>query len=146
MRRRMLALKARSRAWLGREQGMSLVEIIIIMVILGISLLPISRLSISNAYFGGRYVTMMRSVYYAQEVMEHIIADYNSDDGTIGGYSNVRTNWPGTVSGSPIGLTGSVTISGEQTRSGIKYVTVLVRVSGTDIPDIDLTTLLVDNS
>ena len=146
MRRRMLK-KVRMRNWrLAQDQsGMSLVEIVIVMIILGVSLIPISRLSIQNSFFGGRYITMTRGLYFAQEVMENIIADYNSTDGTIGGYSNVRTNWPGTVTGAPSGLTGSVSISGQYALNGINCVTVQVTVSAADIPNIDLSTMLVEN-
>jgi len=127
------------------QSGISLIEIIIVLTILGVSLVPISQLSIQNAQFGGRFVTMTRAIYFAQEIMENIIADYNSTDGTVGGYTNVRSNWPGTVSGAPTGLTGTVSISAEYALSGVNCVNVLVRVSGADIPNIDLMTLLVEN-
>lgn len=144
MRRRMLKTFP-SRRLIEDQSGFSLVEIIIVLIILGVSLVPISQVSIQNAYYGGRFVTMTRALYFAQEIMENVIADYNSTDGTIGGYTNVRSNWPGTVSGAPTGLTGTVSISAEYALSGINCVNVLVRVSGTDIPNVDLTTLLVEN-
>lgn len=144
MRRRMLKIFP-PRRLIEDQSGFSLVEIIIVLIILGVSLVPISQVSIQNAHFGGRFVTMTRALYFAQEIMENIIADYNSPDGTIGGYTNVRSNWPGTVSGATTGLTGTVSISAEYALNGINCVNVLVRVSGTDIPNVDLTTLLVEN-
>ncbi len=128
-----------------REEGASLIEMIIVIVIIGISVVPISRLAVTNLINGGRSAITTRALYFGEEVMERIIADYNAphrDPGENGGYTNVRANWPGSVSGAPTGLTGFVTISREHTRNSVKYVEVTVTVSGPDISDVTLTAWL----
>ena len=77
--------------------------------------------------------------------MENIIADYKSSDPTIGGYNNVRNNWPGDVTNPapPSGLSGSVSISLEDSLNNVKYVVVNVRVIAAGITNIDLQTWLI---
>ena len=115
---------------LSGERGMSLIEVIIIIVILGIALLPLSRLSVGNLTSGTKYLTATKATCYAEEIMENIIADYKSDDPSIGGYNNVRNNWSGTVTNPapPTGMSGKVTISAESTFNSVKYVVVTVTV------------------
>ena len=127
------------------EKGMSLIEVVIIVVILGIALLPLSRLSVGNTDSASRYLTATKATCYAQEIMENIIADYKSSDPTIGGYNNVINNWNGTVTSPapPTGLSGSVSISSETSFNGVRYVVVTVTVRASGIQNVNLTTWLV---
>jgi Tfp pilus assembly protein PilV len=121
------------------EKGFSLVEVIVIVLLLGISVLPLSRLAISNLDSGRTYNLIMKGTFYAQEIMERLIADYMANSR---GYNWVIANWPGTVSGSPEGYTGTVSISAPSTVNGVTYVTVTVTVSANGMPNITLSTLL----
>ena len=141
----MLSIVSRIRRKMEVERGFSLVEIVLVIVVLGMTVFPLARLAVVNTNSGGRYVMMTRAIFYAEEIMEQIIADYAAEDAGRG-YDWVRTNWPGTTSNPPAGLTGSVAISSETTLNGVDYVVVQVTVSGTDIPDVVLTSWLVDNS
>jgi len=126
------------------ENGVSLVEIVLIMVILSIAVVPLSRLSLTNLKSSGRYATMNKAIYYAQEAIEQVVADYAAeDDGR--GYEWVRTNWSGSTDVPATGFSRSVGVSAENTLNGVEYVVVQVNVGGTDIEDVVLTTWLVDN-
>jgi Tfp pilus assembly protein PilV len=124
------------------EKGFSLVEVIVIIVILSIAILPLSRMAISNLDSGRTYSLMTRGTFYAQEIMERIIADYIAGATAGRGYTYVRINWPGTVSSPPTGYTGTVSISGETTVNGVTYVTVTVTVSANGMPNVTLSTWL----
>ena len=128
-----------------REEGLSLIEVVIILVILGITIIPLSRLSIGNLRIGGQYSMMTRAVYYAQERMEQIIADYAAVDGGRG-YDWVRANWAGDSDNPESGFSRSVSISSENTLNGVTYVTVQVVISNTEIENVVLSTWIVDNS
>ena len=126
------------------ERGFSLVEVIIILVIIGIAAIPLSRLSVRNMVFSGRYATMTKAISYAQERLEQVIADYAASSAGRG-YDWVRSNWAGSSDTPLTGFTRSVSISSQQTLNGVTYVVVTVSVSAPDINNVVLTTWLVDN-
>ena len=128
------------------EKGATLIEIVILLLIFAISVIPLSRLVMRNLNSGGRYSTMSRAILHAEESMEQIIADYAAN--TVGmGYNWVIANWSGSSTPNPpAGLTGNVTISAEDTLKGVPYVVVETTVRGTDIPDVVLTTWLINTN
>lgn len=131
------------------KKGFTLVEIVIVLIVVGITVVPLSRLSVKNLVSGGRYAIMTRAIFYAEGVMEHILADYNSPDtdpGDVGGYDNVQTNWYGPAPDCPAEFSGYVDISVENTLNGVNYVVVTVTVSGAEISDVTLTTWIVDTN
>ena len=122
-----------------------MIEIVNILLVLGIAMVPLSRLAVGNLNSIGQANAMTRAVLFAQERMEQIIADYAAkDDGR--GYDWVIANWSGDADTPQTGFSRSVLISGEYTWNGVTYVVVQVSVGGTDISDVVLTTWLVDNS
>jgi prepilin-type N-terminal cleavage/methylation domain-containing protein len=129
--------------WISRQEGMSLIEIIIVLIILGLTIIPLSRLSIQNLNSGGDYITMTRAIFAAQERMEVIVADYSSPSR---GYDWVIKNWAGESDTPSKGLTRTVSISGEASFNGVTYVVAQTQVSGSGIQDVILTMWLVDNS
>jgi len=140
----MLRILRNSLERLKEEKGLSLIEIIIIIVIMGIAMLPLSRLAIQNIKTGGQHATITRAMYYAQDVMEQVIADYAATDGGRG-YSWVLANWDNqSPAGPPAGLSGLVTIGAPDTLDGVVYAAVQVTVSGTDISDVQLATWIVE--
>jgi prepilin-type N-terminal cleavage/methylation domain-containing protein len=125
------------------ESGFSLVEVIMAIVIMGIAVVPISRLAILNLTSGARYTTMTKALFYAQSGMEQLFSDYGAkNDGR--GYAWVRSNWPGT-STPATGFTRTVTISAQQTLNSVNYVVVHVQISSAGIPTVDLSTWLIQN-
>jgi Tfp pilus assembly protein PilV len=140
---RLLNPKKQIREFLKNSRGFSLIEIIIILVILAITLLPLSQLSVTNTKAGAIYVSHTRAMFLAQGLMEQIIADYNSDSATLGGYDNVVANWSSN-SGLREGLAWTVTISSESLTYGVRYRTVTVYASNTGVSGgITLKTLIV---
>lgn len=126
------------------EKGATLIEIVILLLILAISVIPLSRLVMKNLNSGGRFSTMSRAILHAEESMEQIIADYAANTAGMG-YDWVISNWTGrSTPNPPAGLTGNVTISAEDTLKGVPYVVVKTTVRGTDIPDVILATWLID--
>jgi len=134
---RMLRVHAKTRkrqAWMASQSGMSIVEVIIVLVLIGVVVLPLSRLSVTNSRSVGRYARMTQAVYDAQNIAEQIWADYKAS-GAGRGYTWVRNNWSnksGTISYS--NNTYSVQISSPQTSNGVTYVVVTVSVTGSGLP------------
>jgi Tfp pilus assembly protein PilV len=141
MRWIILQVKKPFRRWTD-EKGFSLVEVIVIILILSITVLPLSHLAISNIDSGRTYTLMTRGTFYAQEIMESIMADYIAGADAGRGYNYVIATWPGTVSNPPTGYTGTVSISAPTTVNGVTYVTVTVTVSANGMPNIVLSTWL----
>jgi hypothetical protein len=129
------------------EKGLSLIELTIIVVLIGITILPLSRLSMSNLKSGGDYVDMAQAIFYSEEIMEQIISDYAAVEAGKG-YTWVIDNWgsgsPSTEE-APEGLTGYVYISPEDTLNGVPYVKVQTTISGSSISSFSMTTWLVKN-
>ncbi len=125
------------------EKGVSLVEVILILVIVSIAIWPLTRLTISNVKAGGRYSYMTRAISYAQNTLEEIIADYAAEAAGRG-YTWVQSNWDGATSAPAVGFTTNVTVSSEDSLSGVWYVEVDVSVSGPDIDNITLSTWLIN--
>jgi len=141
----MLGKRCRLKSIYQDERGMSLIEVVIILVILGITVVPLSRLAVNNQKSGGRFATMNRALFHAEEAMEQIVADYMATDASRG-YDWVIANWSGqSTPEPPAGITGSVSISAEDSLNGVKYVVVQTTVGGTDINSITLTTWLVSD-
>ncbi len=140
---RLLKIKSKTRD----EMGMTLIDVIVMMVILAIAVVPLSRLAVINLKSSANSAMLTRAMFYAQEVMEQIVADYEADDANPPrGYDWVRYNWYGSAPNPPAGLSGYVSISSPATRNGVEYVVVQVTVSGTEIPNVNLSTWLVNDN
>ena len=139
---RMLNINKRIHKILRNSQGFSLIEIIIVIVIMSITLLPLSQLTLTNSKTGAMYVSHTRAMFLAQGVMEQIIADYNSNSSTLGGYDNVVSNWSYQY-GEIEGIGWNVNISEETTSYGVKLRTVTVYAANTGLSaGITLNTLI----
>lgn len=114
---------------MAQSSGVSLVEVILIIVLIGIVALPISRLSITNTKSLARYAKVTQAVSDLECISERIWADYKAN-----GYDWVRNNWSGAGGTTPSGnFSYSVQISLPQTQDGVNYVVVTVRVTGNDL-------------
>ncbi|MBN2030881.1 hypothetical protein JW824_11640 [bacterium] len=130
-------LKVRIR--LGNEKGLSLIDVIAMLIILGIAVPALTRLSVVNSRGGAKFLLMTRAVYSAEGIMEQIMADYRSPNR---GYDWVKSYWAGTAPALEAGFSCLVSISSESTFNGLSYVDVTVTVSNPDFPDVVLNTSL----
>ena len=144
MRRRMLKRIRKAAAFLAGEQGLSLIEIVVIIVILGVSIIPISRLVRTNLHTMAVTAVYSQAEYYAQSVMEEVVADYTAENSGRG-YSWVVSNWSGGTETHPeLGWSADVAVSAT-TVDNIDYAVVTVTVNpGSDFEDVQLTSWLVD--
>jgi type II secretory pathway pseudopilin PulG len=120
-----------------------MVEVVLLLVILGIALMPLTRLSVTNLKFGAQYSLMSRAMAFAQERMEEIISDYQATSAGRG-YNWVQNNWNGVTDAPAASFTRTVSISSQATLNGVNYVTVRVTVSHSEISDTSLETILVE--
>jgi len=126
------------------QAGMSLIEIIIVIILIGITIVPISRLSMQNLRQGSETFAQNDAISDIQSIMEQIYSDYQASGlASNRGYDWVRTNWNNvtgtTVSGQ---FNYAVAISSEQTQNGVTYVEVTVTITGDEIDPITNTTWL----
>lgn len=128
------------------QKGISLVEVILVIVLIGITIIPISRLSMQNLTQGTKYFVQTDAIADMQSMMEQIYADYLATltgHSMTRGYDWVRANWNGstgtTVSGK---FNYAVSISNEQVQNGVTYVAVTVTITGEGIDPITNTTWL----
>ena len=140
----MLKIKRQDKRRSAGQNGMSLVEIIIIILLIGITVIPISRLSMQNLTQGSKSFVQNDAIADIQSLMEQIYGDYMADNiGMSRGYDWVRANWAGatgtTVSGQ---FNYAVTVSNEQAQNGVTYVEVTVTITGDEIDSITNTTWL----
>jgi len=61
-----------------KQDGFSLVEIIVVIVVLGIAVFPLSRLLRINLVSSAKAEKITRATFTAQEKMEEIIGDYKN--------------------------------------------------------------------
>jgi hypothetical protein len=111
---------------------MSLIEVILMLVVLGVVALPLYKLSVTNLKSEVKYFAIEKASLDARSVSEQIIADYGN---SARGYAWVRANWSGR---SGTGLSGkyayTVALSAEMvTGTGLRYTEVTITVSGTDL-------------
>ncbi len=139
MRQRMLKPFFKKMKWITNEKGMSLIDVIAMLIVLGIAVPAIMRLSANNTRDGAKYFLMTRAIYCAEAAMEQIVADYRSPSR---GYGWVITHWSGAAPSLEAGFTGLVTISSESSFNGVPYVTVTLTVSNASITDVVLQTRL----
>jgi Tfp pilus assembly protein PilE len=123
-----------------RERGMSLIEIIIIIVMIGVVALPLTQLAKVNLRGLASYITTTMAQYDTQSIIEQIHGDYLAN-----GYTATVTTWSGRSGSTNTGFTYSVTMSGEAVLNGVTYRTVTVTVNGKRITNMTLNTWIPKN-
>jgi Tfp pilus assembly protein PilV len=121
---------------LKREEGLSLIEVVIIILVLSISVVPLSRLSITNMTYSARYAETVQAVFSAEGTMEEVAAVAQGQ-----GYDMVTSGYSYTFP-IPDFMTRSVSVY-EDSSEGVVYKEVTVSVSGPNSGDVILTTLVV---
>jgi type II secretory pathway pseudopilin PulG len=110
------------------ERGMTLVEIIMIILILGVVIVPLTQLSRANLKGLAGYSIMEKAQYDIQSVMERVISDYKA---TPTKYDSVKTAWnnrTGTTNSGQFNY--SISFSADQVQNGVTYSVVTAQVSG----------------
>ena len=108
---------------------MSLIEVILMLVILGVVVVPLTKLSITNLKSTANYAVLTKAMYDARTVMETFNAYYAAN-----GYATTVTDY-GTGGGRRSGTTFngfiySVNLDAEQTLNGVTYREATVSISG----------------
>ncbi len=104
---------------LGNENGLSLIEIILLILMLGIAIPPLANLMKTNLVASGRLANVPKTAFYAQQRMEEVIADYTSQ-----GYAYITAG--GRYSSETIGgVTTAVSVS-TGTWNSIQYARITV--------------------
>jgi len=112
---------------LKKQDGFSLIEIVLLIVLMGIAIPPLAHLMKINLISSGKLSSMSKTSFYAQQRMEQVIADY-----TANGYTALTTN--GRYSTQTVGgVTTSVSITAS-TWTGINYATVTISASIPNVP------------
>ncbi len=127
------------------QKGFTLIELILVIVVLGISVVPLTQLVTTNQKAVGDIALYVQAEFFTQSVMEEIIADYKS---SARGYDWAIANWSGTTVNHPdLSIAAEVSIN-ETTESttGIHYAVVMVSTeAGTGLGRTTLTCYLVDD-
>jgi len=123
----------------GRHAGFTLVEIVLIIVIAGIAILPLSMLFANSSIHSSDARNATLAAQLAQAKMEELTADKNSP---ARGFSYLVTgNYPAE---SPVaafaGYSRSVSFSVDSTYDGVTFRTVSVTVTCANIPPVTVTT------
>jgi len=122
-----------------KQDGFSLVEIIVVIVVLGIAVFPLSRLLRINLVSSTKAERIARAAFLAQEKMEEIIGDYNYSGR---GYAYVTDvyNYPDEDVG---GFTRSVDVDTTGNLNGITCAEITVTVNSVETGDVTLKVWLV---
>lgn len=121
-------LRRKSKLWM--QRGFSLIEIILVMVIIGLVVVPMSRLSKANVAGLGQYTLMTMAEYELQDVMEDIMMNYTNKGPGTSGYNWVKTNWAGKSGTTDSGkFNYSVAMAAEQVINGVTVTKITVTLT-----------------
>lgn len=110
------------------ERGMSLVEIIMIIVILGVVIVPLTKLSRVNLNNLAVYSIREKAQYDIQSLMECVISDYKAAPAKYDSVKSAWNNRTGTTNSGQFNY--SVGFSADQVQDGVTYSVVTTQVSG----------------
>lgn len=126
------------------EKGVTLLELILLIVVLSIAMLPLSRLVTMNLKFSSEMTKVTEATFKAQDKMEQVLADYTQttdgfDSLAVHGYDS--DSYPTPVNASfyhevDNGYTMEVAIDTALSNmlNGIRYLDVTVTVSEQNLP------------
>lgn len=131
---------------LSGESGFSLIELVIMVAILGITLIPLTSLSISSIRNTGRQIERTRAIMYAEEGVEYVWSFY-ANTNTGAGYQGIldgNLSFSGLNSDLESGFSRTYAVSAEQTLHGIDFVNLTVTVGCPTAGDVDMTIMLTE--
>lgn len=119
--------------------GFTLIEVVLVIVIAGVALLPLSMLFANSSIRSGDAHNASIAAQLAEARMEEITADKNSP--ARGFTYLVASNYPAEnpVPAFP-GYSRSVTVAPDSTYDGVTFRTVSVTVNSANIPPVTVTT------
>ena len=131
-----MVLKQRNRR---SERGMSLIEIIVVIVMLGIVAYPLMGLAKANLKGLAEYSQMQKAQFDLQSQMEQVLADFSAL-----GYDGIKTGWQDKTGKTGSGLFNyHVTFTADVVRNSITCSDVTVTLSGGTLKNnISLTTMI----
>lgn len=122
------------------NEGFTLVEVVVIVVVLAIAIPALIQLSSFVLENQDESAVISRASLLTQEKMENILADKRD---VSKGYDWITAPGSYPIETLGNGYTRRVTIT-TNTRNGVDYALVKVTVEHADIPDVELTTWLTD--
>lgn len=122
------------------QKGFSLVELVIMVVILGITLVPLTSLSISNIRNSARQIEQISGYMIAEAAIEYVWAFYGSDGFEAIEDGDLDLSGVPCETGYSIGCSVSETL----TMDDVDYLKVTVTVSCPSAGDIELEALITD--
>lgn len=133
-------------SYLKCEKGVSLIEVVIVIVILGISVIPLSKLVIKNQQSLADYVLLTQAEFFCQSCMEEFIGYYTAEDAGYG-YDWVVANVNGAIRSHPSMPWSAQADIDLMTLDDVNYAVLTVTVAtGDAIPDVSLETWMVDST
>ncbi len=121
------------------EKGGILLEVVVALVVLGVAIIPLTQLSISNSRFGGEYMMQTQALMHAQQLMEQIVGDRASR-----GYDTAVAHWASYSDTPSANYSRTVSISEETELNSVTYRTAEVSVTGPSGTTVSLVTWLVE--
>jgi len=124
--------------WIKNEKGVTLLEVVLLIVVISFAMLPISRLVNMNVKFTADMTKITEATFVAQDKMEQLISDYAKPNGfdllKAEGYDGgAGSRYPSSLYyEADDGYTVEVYIDSATTNihNGIRYVDVVVSVGG----------------
>lgn len=130
-----MALKIKKLFTNKRENGFTLVELVVVIVLMGISIIPLSRLLRQNIKTSVEVEQISKASFFAQQKIEQVLRDYNAT-----GVANISTD---DYSETSDGMTCTVSTSLDSLNN-TRYYDVVVTISGSSIPDVSLNVWLIE--
>ncbi|NQT26114.1 type II secretion system protein [candidate division KSB1 bacterium] len=130
------------------ESGFTLVELVIMVMILGVTLIPLTSLSISNIRTSGKQIELTRGVMYTEEAIEYVWSFYGNTNlnkgfnGIIDGYLDFAGS--GLNDDLETGYSRTYSVSATQTLDGVDFIDVTVTVNCPNAGTIQMTARLTD--
>lgn len=126
-----------------RQDGLTLVEMVMVIVVLGIAIPSLMSLVGKSLEGSIKSQNLSQAVFFAQEKMEQIKADKAN---ASRGYGYVTTDGRYSSDTPRVGFTRSVSVTTGASHNGVTYALVVVTVAHEDMEPVQLKTWLVDYS
>jgi len=130
---------------LKRQEGVSLIETILLIIILAISLPAISRLLQQNVYSSVQMNSLNKASYYAQLKLEQIIADYANTEATGSVVYEYITDYTYDPETHETGYTTNVDVT-DSAYNGVNYKEISVTCTNPQGSPVTLKTWIVNMS
>ena len=123
------------------EKGFSLIDLVMVIVVLAVTIVPISRLATTNLKTSTKLGMYNKTSFYGEALMEEVLVDFRNSN-----YSgaNVVTTWDGYSDSPESSFSRSVSFTSVQTLNSVDYYIVTVTVSSTNLPSTTIRVWILD--